>query len=264
MTNNKQLKQSRLWEHGVIPCHSEPIDQKKPIDGDQEREPLILPRSICGKDNRSESPILEYPFKLICEIKVDFEDEDSVWGTGFPISKRCVITAAHVVHWENRRVTNITIYPGSMGGNATFGAYEADWLHVPDEYMYNRLSQYDYAALRLPDESMFQSVGEGYFGYDSHPVETVAALSGYKNGFGSIQKVMSGSFMPFGALKYRYYMDTVGGTSGAPLLVERATGSGVQYMAAAMHTSGYSCPNEALRIKGHFFSFVKEWRARTN
>ena len=248
-------------EDGEIP-NPKPKDDwgVKPIKipvtyNDENPEEEIQTRAIC--DDTYERKLVDttlYPYCLVCELQIKFRHLNNLLSaTGFFISKRCVITAAHTIYKAGNYAKHVTVYPGANGNKKPFGSATTSKLRVPSKYKTNPIDIHDYGVVFLENDDLYNEIG-GFFGFKNFDDSETAAIPGYANDKTSIQRESRGSVAGSQSiLKYR--IDTVDGISGGPLLQN----SNDQFYAVGIHIGG-SCPNKAVHIKNKVYSNLKKWK----
>jgi V8-like Glu-specific endopeptidase len=184
----------------------------------------------------------------VVKLKVRFQDK-SVEGTGFWISSRCVITAAHNIFDDTK---------GQFAKSATV-VFNGEDLEVGEMFTVQGFiisghSAFDYGALRVNRSPRdFKAMGYGDNGGNG-----VIQIPGFPDGKsklvtsdGSIMKRSNGQIQSRGA-------QTTEGESGAPM-------HGVDNIAFGIHTGGH-CENEVVpinegvQISGHVQGNLDNWK----
>lgn len=219
----------------------------------------VAPATIISPDTRTQvSNTRVAPYNAICKIYKYLDCGCSTQvGTGFLISDKCLVTAAHnfvcttvennrYIH-PNGKVEKINIYFGlyyendvSMCYAATLNVIEdSDTIFNYEHYVDNsRSSVYDYAYVVLDEDqqSDLQRINT-YFDpenlIDTQLNNKSVIVTGYPSG--KILYTGNGMIRTVDTLRIYHDVDTAGGQSGAPIYY---LGSDGKYKVVAIHTSG--------------------------
>ena len=219
---------------------------------------------VFGRDNRL--PVRDTtvaPFRSICHISfLPARDNRTFGGTGWLISPRVVITAAHVV-WDkklgNNFSRNVAVYSG-RNGSRFLKSSRFQSLHVVSQWANASAgrSEYDFAAIVLKEpigsDAFFTPAVKGrdellrsrlyIVGY---PVDKRDNRQwGHANRAATVEERL-----------ITYLVDTSGGQSGACVMVKK----GDSYEAVGIHNAGSDRGNIATRITDKVFNKILEWKA---
>lgn len=93
----------------------------------EDREEFI----IIGDDNRVKVNTRNFPYNVICYLSIYSDGGNCYYGTGFFISKRCVVTAGHCVFFRGGWARSITVIPGADGFSRPYGSsYPSGKVHI--------------------------------------------------------------------------------------------------------------------------------------
>jgi glutamyl endopeptidase len=174
--------------------------------------------SVIGADGRTKViNTTVYPYRVIAYLSMQF---GTSWYrcTGWIVGPRLVVTAGHCVYepgvggrgWAKK----IYVYPGKNGAIAPYGSRSKYRLFSVTGWTGSGSPDYDYGAIQVSGTAF-----TNWFGYQAlgtYPgTHTISGYPGDIAGF--YQWKMSGAISSFTANRLRYYMDTYGGQSGAPI-----------------------------------------------
>ncbi len=214
---------------------------KRGVNGDDDREPVL---------NR------EYPYD--CIVKIDIGGQ---WGcgTGFFISDRCIITAAHVLcpsHMK-RLPEKASVSLLDAGGRKIKTINSKLLLSYPNEWKDNKYSRrYDFAAIILPPHEAYKPKA-GFFGYKvclDGVIDNIE-VAGYPT-----DKRPNTMYTHKGpATTHSHYLhykvDTKGGQSGSPVF----TKEGGRYVVIGVHSCDAGEKNQATRVDKLMMDKFKIW-----
>lgn len=221
---------------------------------------LPIKESICGNtDERTTVSSITYPYKMVCRLII--RDKNGIYrdGTGFFISPRCIITSGHCVHvytgggkcdW----VESIIVAPGSNKRSAPFGYQESTKFRSVDGWINSRDPNFDYGAIILPDNTLFNSVG-GYWGYQKITTPVPIFTLGYPSDKPENQWLSQGDIEYFSKYKLEYMLDTEGGNSGGPVFYINEDNIPI---VVGVHCYG-GCPNSCVRLQDYMFPIWAKW-----
>ncbi len=221
-----------------------------------------------GKDNQTKVDATEYPYRCIVRLTATKNGGGGqVEGTGFFISKRCIITAAHNIFFEDGFAKQVEVTLSGKDKSAyPLGKAVATTLRCMKRYAEDRDnpvagnygSDYDYGAVILPDDKLFDIIGS-YFGYDTPCIsDTGVEVAGYPT---DSWKKKGSQYKAEGEIKDRndyqlyYTTDTEGGQSGSPVLIPR----GGDYVVAGVHYRDSGKYNQAICVNEKVMAKWNEW-----
>lgn len=212
-------------------------------------------RDVCGKDDRALVKSQDIPYRYICSLNITDKNGDKYSGTGFFISKRCVITSGHCVHAQDMGgwASSIEVIPGRDGNKAPFGKQTSTKFRSVDGWINNADNDFDMGAIILPDNTLYNNIG-GYFAYAELNQSVILGNSGYPGDKPSgTQWYNAGSVTELGDYRIKYMIDTASGQSGSPVFL-----SGTPTTVVGVHCHG-GCPNKAVRVRDYVFEKWEEW-----
>ncbi len=184
-------------------------------------------KSIIGDDDRNPvASTVRAPWRMICSLEIWWPGADApAYGTGWLAGPNLVVTAAHCVFDHQQGLgwaTKISVTPGRDRSEAPFGSYDANrfsatkaWQEVPGRNV-------DIGAIHLNDD-LGRVVGWFTYGISDQVIVggEPLTISGYsrRRAVHSTQQRASG--VSVGVIEGRlfYTVDTLGGASGAPVLL---------------------------------------------
>ena len=237
---------------------------------------------VIGKENRIQiTETDEYPWRCICSLLITTDDGNSFTGTGWLVSPRLLLTAAHCVylHEHGGWAKQIEVIPGRNGVKRPFGSCICTksnfrslegWTKKPTPSS-DPDRNYDYGAIVLPEDFRY---GDqlGYFGYgitsDSELIDIKTNLAGYPSEgnkpsgtlwFDSNVLLLSDSDVLKNVTTNEvliYETDTGPGQSGAPVWI---TTQDCNYYGIGIHTNGDPTGNSATRINQEVYKNILLW-----
>lgn len=215
----------------------------------------IRAESVCAKDNRTRiTNTTSSPWKMICKIYGTNSDGGRYMASGFFISPRCIITNGHVVHPDGNWGKDLEVIPGMNGNRAPFGKQTSNTLYSTIGWTRDRNMEFDYGAIILPDNTLFNRV-QAHFGYHMSGNNVVLNNCGYPG-----DKPMGTAWYNAGRPTditeriFKYMIDTAGGQSGSPVWGNNGLVTGVH---------GYGgCPNMAVRVIPQVMKNWNSWRTK--
>ena len=227
-------------------------------------DPIIRSRKVIGRDDRvAIEDTQQYPYRAICSLIITAPTGHRFIGSGWFVSSRTIITAAHCLYFHKYGglATSIEVYPGRNGNQLPYGRGTATDIRCTADWMDHKEMAADYGAIILPAN---QPIGDqvGFFGYEvlgkRDTQRLTLNLSGYpadKRPLGQ-QWYHSRRTTKVDATSIQYRIDTYGGQSGAPVWYQD---NGKRYV-VGIHTYGGSSVNAATRITQEVFEKLEEWR----
>lgn len=225
-----------------------------------------LTRAIIGEDNRREvDDVTVDPYSAIASLQVWYTDGTQVNTTGFMVSPRTMLTAAHCIVDQGRTVSRIEVFLKYNGTATTPTARASSWYICAnyDESQEDCDFDDDYAIIRFSSD-----ISSSWFGLHvpSNPSELLgdAYVSGYP---GDIPKKSGkqfyafGSIVSYGSFVVEHNIDAEGGQSGAP--VYRYNSAEQQWQVSAIHVGSRKSlllekRNIGRRISSELFDWLAE------
>lgn len=219
----------------------------------------VAPRDVIGNDDRERvGDTTVTPWRLICCLDIAWSDGTTERGTGWLVSPRTVITAAHCVH-SGELAASVTVTPGLDASHAPFGSMLATELRVPDEWVASRQPAFDYGAIILDADATANATGcfEPASLDDATLTGTPANLCGYPIDLddGMCQYYNSRRIASVDEKALHYDIDTFAGMSGGPIWLRL----GDRRVVVGIHTTGSSIGNSAVRLHSRALSDITAW-----
>lgn len=210
-------------------------------------------RVIIGDDDREEVLTSNYPYNCICLLEIIADSGKKYFGTGFLISKRCVITAGHCVYIDKKWVRSIKVSPGAKGNSRPFGTKKANKFRSVKGWTKRHDANFDYGAIILPDNTIYQNV-QSYIGYGIINQKKIVELSGYPIDKSKTQWKSNGYIKKISPYRIYYDLDTIKGHSGSPLYYKK----GLNRIVIGVHSFGQN-PNYSIRLNQEIMNRWTEW-----
>lgn len=227
--------------------------------------PPPIPETVHGPDDRIRvEATSEYPWRVHASLRILAADGSAWIGTAWFISATTLITAGHVVfihsHDSARHgwVRHIEVIPGRNGSEMPFGSITASKFFSVVGWTEHRNSEYDYAAIVLPDGERFPDLGWiGYGAFSDADLKSAHLnISGYPgdkpDGTQWYDHRVTDSVSE---RKVFYDIDTYGGQSGSAVY---QIINGERY-AVGIHAYGGAVVNSATRINPRRFRNISAW-----
>lgn len=208
---------------------------------------------IIGDDDRVPVVEMTVPYSSICLLRITAADGELYHGTGFMISKRCVITSGHCVHFNNQWVKTIAVIPGANGNSEPHGRAMSIKFRSVKGWTREKDPNFDYGAVILPDDTLYNSV-QGVFDYKPYADEQDLELVGYPSDKNQTQWKSAGKIKSKSKFRLYYELDTMQGNSGSPVYIR----TGNALAAVGVHSYGDN-PNYSIRINDQMVDRWKEW-----
>ncbi len=238
----------------------------KTLDGRSQAapSPTRLPESVIGEDDRVRVLDPEnYPWRMICALKIKVGGEFVGSGTGWLAGPRTVITAGHCVHdaqlggWAE----SIRVIPARADEEEPFSHQDSTDLRTVQGWIDSADPKFDYAAIIL--DQPFPGIPEVFrYGVrtDSSLSGKTANVAGYPYDLHQSKYMYhhSDPIQSIGASRFFYKTDTFGGQSGAPVFFWENG----QPLVVGIHTYGVGggfVSNSATRINGEVFDNIDSW-----
>ncbi|MBW6533946.1 MAG: trypsin-like peptidase domain-containing protein [Mariniphaga sp.] len=216
-----------------------------------------LPRYkvIIGDDDREESSVMKYPYNCIALLIIYDKDDNEFFGSGFFISKRCVITAGHCVFNNNSWVKEIKVIPGAIGTKAPFGHAKSKIFKSVKGWTVSKDRNFDYGSVILNNDDLYQNI-HSYFGYKvQSEKDQLIELSGYPMDKNGKQWKSKGKISKLSPYRIYYELDTLKGNSGSPIFINEEN----NWTAIGVHTYGETPTNSSIRLNNVIINRWHEW-----
>ena len=204
-------------------------------------------------DTRRKVPVI-YPYSAVCLLKIINQNGGIEYGTGFFISPTCVITAGHCVFNNGSWMRSITVIPGATGGVEPFGRAASGKFKSVEGWTINADSDFDYGAVILSDNSLYNKTGATLGARPSNGNEAIR-LTGYPSDKKGTQWEDSGVISSETTHRIFYVLDTIEGDSGGPVFTTNDAG---ESFAVGIHTNGPAL-SYATRITPELLNRFFEW-----
>jgi glutamyl endopeptidase len=204
-------------------------------------KPKMPPSAVQGQDNAPESVLDDdrrfriypqesgYPYRAVGLLTFT-QGGGNYTCTAWLISPDTVATAGHCVHsggsggvWS----TNVRFYPARNGSSAPYGSCTSKRLNSVVGWTTNANAEYDYGAVKLNCTVGNTTGWLGRWWTTGSQVNLPIAIVGYPGDKpSSTQWGGAGRVAAQETRKTRYFVDTAGGQSGAPVVQADGTGPG--------------------------------------
>ncbi|OJG26232.1 hypothetical protein RU98_GL000734 [Enterococcus caccae] len=215
-------------------------------------------RAILGKDSRVKvTDTTQAPYLSI----VYLSKGDGGFGSGTVIGKNKVLTAAHVVTSlkTSTDIRQATVSAARNGYYYPFGSFKIESVDMHTGWTVQNNRDHDIAVVTLKPNADGKNIGDvvpiiPVNNVSSLPVGTKGKLPGYSQDKHGELWESKGSVLSQTASRVYYDMDSVGGTSGAPVYNENN-------QLIAVHTSEYhmgsvAYKNGGSKITGSNYAFI--------
>ena len=223
--------------------------------------------AILGRDNRDiVEDTTDKPYSSICFLDIVYEDDDDnlrhAYGTGFVNSDNVVVTAAHCLYREDldKFVEYVRVTPGRNGDDTPYGRETSRTLYVPEKFKDDGDERYDYGVIRLNNSIGDECGNLSLTSLDKYVEDGYELLTaGYPSpkDYDYQMYECTGDVDSYTSRLIRHDMDTEGGQSGSPILVEYKSN---KYKVVGIH-SGYDGDrdiNRGVRINSAIKDLVDE------
>ncbi|EOH99453.1 hypothetical protein UAW_00605 [Enterococcus haemoperoxidus ATCC BAA-382] len=215
-------------------------------------------RAIIGEDTRIKvMDTTKAPYSSI----VYLSKADGGFGSGTVIGKNKVLTAAHVVTSlkTSADIGRANVSPARNGYYYPFGSFKIESIDMHTGWTVQNNRDYDIAVVTLKPNRYGQNIGDvvpiiPVKDVPNLPVGTKGLLPGYsQDKYGELWEA-KGSILSQTFLRVYYDIDSIGGTSGAPVYNENN-------QLIAVHTSEYrdggvAYKNAGSKITGSNYAFI--------
>lgn len=211
-------------------------------------------RIIVGQDDRYEiTNVNQYPYRTMTFLRVEYPDGYSAVGSGVMVGNRTVLTAGHVVNSASHGwADEITVYPGGI--NLRYDQTVTSDVACPTQWASTHAVEYDYGIINLEE-----TMSVGYLNLSALSDSQLAWKNIDIYGFpGDVMQQgtmwgAQGSVLSVESLVFLHDADTMGGSSGSPVLDENNTVIGV-------HSGGDNADhNRALRVTNTVIAYVNNY-----
>jgi glutamyl endopeptidase len=218
---------------------------------------------VLGEDDRERVlSTSSYPWRCVCALTIHSREGLRYQGTGWLAGPRTVVTAGHCVYMHDGGgwVSKIEVVPGAQSNDVKpFGTCIADSFKTLGGWIDGENAESDLGAILLPDDCRYgEELGHLAFGeYSAQTLESsTVRITGYPSDKprSTLWTAASANLTVSGRL-IEYEIDTSGGQSGSPVWLGRDG----QVVVGAVHTSGSSSGNAAVRISGAVYDNLQRW-----
>lgn len=241
--------------------------------------PKMAPYAVAGDGGVSGKSVLDddrrfrvypqesgYPYRAIGLLTFT-QGPSNYTCTAWLISADTLATAGHCVHsggtggvWS----TNVRFYPGRNGSSAPYGSCTAKRLNSVAGWTKNADENYDFGAVKLNCTVGNTTGWLGRWWTTSSQTNLPIAIVGYPGDKpSSTQWGGAGRVAASETRKTRYFVDTAGGQSGAPVIQADGTGPGNCQgdCGIAIHAYGADSQgrNSATRITEWVNNYLQSW-----
>ena len=212
----------------------------------------------------------QYPWSVICSLKITAANHGKFTGTGWLISPRTVITAGHNVYDHNSGgwARSIEVIPGRNGVNRPFGeAVSRDYRSVEGWVRHGKPDK-DYGAIILPEDSPLGRTA-GFLGFAALLDPELTELRVNNAGYPADKTVGTmwfdaNSIVAATPGKIFYKIDTNKGQSGSPVWQMKdgeREAVGIHTNNTAATPGGFPISNSGIRITEPVFQNLTSWKA---
>lgn len=233
---------------------------------------------VIGDDERVRvTNTFQQPYQWICRVSVKRDGKEVDFGTGFLISDKHVLTAAHVVYdpYKDWSFHDLSVRI-ALNWNKEIGEYgAAEKPRLPAKYKpVKGNSPFDYALITLSDSpgskkfSQLKSKALGHFVQASVAARDVQGATGYTAGYpGEKDRLGRKMYESSGRLNFpgdqaleaapylQYAADTTKGQSGSPVWLKRE--DGIEVVGICIVASERS--NTVLRLTSTIWNQINSW-----
>jgi glutamyl endopeptidase len=230
-------------------------------------DPQVTLEAVHGQDNRIRvNDTDKYPYRVNASLLITARDGSQWLGTGWFISARTLVTAAHCVYIKGSGspsrdgwVRSIQVLPGRNVEKLPYGSTTSTYFWTVKGWAETGNENYDYAAIIIPTDLGTKVGTMGFAVYnDADLVGQVANVTGYPGdkGGGGEMWYDTKEVAAVTPTKVHYDIDTAGGQSGACVYVVKGT----ERMAIAVHAYGGATTNSGSRISALVFANLTNWK----
>jgi V8-like Glu-specific endopeptidase len=239
-------------------------------------------RIINGESRTQVTNTQTTPFKAICYLYVSWPNGTYSSGSAEFVGKRVVLSAGHMVYDYSKRgsgtsgwAKSVRVVPGKNGSSEPYGSQYASTAYVPNGWItvsqqgqtgYESSCDYDMSWIIMPDQTLFNRTGYA-FGYqvasDSSLKSTKLNIAGYPGDkpAGTMWTEFGGGNQVVYPSRFRHYLDTYGGSSGAPMWYYNGTSRYV-WGVNVWEVYGNPAYNVACRMNQSYFNTTQQMKSQ--
>lgn len=232
---------------------------------------------VIGDDDRVRvKNTFRQPYQWICKIALQKNGKDADYGTGFLITDRHVLTAAHVVHEALDPSSGLSVNVKiAFNWDTDLGDYAVDKIQIPARYKSNVTpSTFDYALLTLSDAAGSKKLKKlkgqtlGHFARASVAAADIQGATGDTAGYPTEKdKLARKMYHASGRLRFagdrpvegapllQYAGDVTKGQSGSPVWLNRR--GGIELLGIAIAAS--SQVNYVVQLTPAVWTQIDTW-----
>lgn len=218
---------------------------------------LLYPRTkiiIGDTDDRIKVLETEYPYNCIVLLLIYDNKGNEYLGTGFFISKRCIITAGHCVYFRGKWAKKIRVIPGAKGIKSPFGEAVSTRFRSVEGWTVSKNANFDYGAIILENNDLYSNIN-CHLGYSLvQDKNKIIELAGYPMDKGRTQWKSEGQIKKLSQYRIYYELDTMKGNSGSPIFIRK----GNSRIVIGVHSFGQD-PNYSIRLNQNIINRWSEW-----
>ncbi|MHA1478584.1 MAG: CARDB domain-containing protein [Promethearchaeota archaeon] len=258
---------------GTSPSIIEPfegiLDTDYVIEDSSEEEGLRASYVFPPDDRQKITTTTSYPWRTICKLYIEAQDNSYWIGSGAIIDNFHVLTCGHCVYLHDAGgwAAEIIVVPGMDGDNEPYGIAYATNMRTYTGWTQSEMVEHDWAVLTLD-----RSIGllTGWMGRQtedsSNSIYTgTLNLAGYPGDLDSGESMYFDSDVGDRADEYNhwYWMDTAGGQSGSPVWRYDGSNRYILSIFAYEYIGGIDA-NFGTRLNTEKFDRINTWLAEDN
>jgi glutamyl endopeptidase len=196
------------------------------------------------------------PWRAICALRITAANGASLLGTGFMVTDRAVVTAAHNVFDRDRggRALDITVIPALDGLSKPFGEQNMVSADMPPDWITSAREGSDYAVMTLAGPLTAGTLSCAVLASAVVPV-TPLIVSGYPRDKDSgTRQYFHQSLATVAADLFTYKIDTEEGQSGSPIIANIPVPTVV-----GVHVEGTAVLNFGVRFTTAAITNIRAW-----
>lgn len=221
--------------------------------GGLQPEQFASPEIVIGDDDRTQTDTAALPYKAICLLEIVDRNNNRYVGTGFFISKRCVITAGHCLYFHSAWAKQVTVVPAANGPEQPCGKQVSSSFQSVEGWIKDGNLNFDYGAVLLQDDILFNCVGQ-VTSYQTDIAAEEIEVAGYPSDKFGTQWRCTGKVRRRSKFRLYHEADTVHGQSGSPIFINATSNCIVQ----GLHTYGDD-PNFGIRVTPEMQDVWRSW-----